>query len=483
MAPADVSALQQIADSGTVVIRSTDSDFAATRREAVWNGSITRLPSAIVQPATTQQVADTVKALRSAGCDFTVRGGGHGFAGNAVAEGAVMLDLSRLGGVAVYPSSRRVLVGGGAKWADVDAATAPYGLALAGGMISHTGVAGLTLGGGIGWLSSQQGLTCDNLIGARLVTADGELVRAAEDENPDLLWALRGAGTNFGVVTEFEFNLHPASPTVQLGLFFWPTTAAKAPLTVAGQLLHSLLVRGFGAFVAGLSAPPAPFVPEQFVGRPCFAIAVVSWGDAARHAGAVAPLRDLRPAFELVTPMPYVALQQMFDESAPWGALGYEKALYLDDLTAVVDVMVDRTPRVASPLSFTPIFPLGGQFARVADQATSFGGSRDARWVFNISATAVDAASFDADRQWCRDYWEALRPHALGAGTYVNFLAEADEDRVRQSYGAKYDRLAKLKARWDPDNVFRHNANIRPQIQLPGQRRVDVTERRARTET
>jgi FAD/FMN-containing dehydrogenase len=446
-----------------ITLRPADPGFAEARAAAVWNGDITREPALIVQPTSSAQVADVLAFARAQGADVTVRGGGHSFAGNAVADGAIMIDLSRLAGVRVDPEARRAYVGGGAAWAAVDAATAEHGLGVVGGTISHTGVAGLTLSGGMGWLTNAQGLSSDNLVAATLVTADGRTVTASETENPELLWALRGAGTNFGVVTEFVFGLHEVNPMANLGLFFWRAEDAREPLRFARDHVFELPA-GMGVLLAGLSAPPAPFVPAEYHGLPGMAVMVVGWGSAEEHAAAVQPFRDRGPLFELVTPIPYVALQQMLDESVPWGARGYEKAVNLMELSdPVIDVLVEWLPRKVSPLSFMPIFPLAGAFHEVDDEATAFGGSRATRWVINVAAVTPDADSLDRDRTWVRACIDALRPYASDEGTYLNFLADADDDRVRSSYGeAKYRRLAALKAEWDPDNVFRHNPNIRP---------------------
>ncbi|MEO7943448.1 MAG: FAD-binding oxidoreductase [Marmoricola sp.] len=459
-------------DSGTVrelttllpdrVLTATDDTFAETLASAVWNGAIRRQPVAITQPATVAEVAAVVKACRRHSADLTVRGGGHGFAGHAVADGGVMLDLRNLDQIVVDPEARRVRCGAGASWAALDAATAEHGLAVPGGFISHTGVSGLTLGGGMGWLSRWGGLSCDNLLSVELVTADGQVVAASAEEHPDLFWAVRGGGGNFGVVTRLEFAAHELNPMANLGLFFWRPEDAQGPLRHARDLIPRLPDELTG-FIAGLSAPPAPFVPPEYHGTPGFAVALVNWGSPEEHAELVAPLREMSPLFELVTPIPHVALQQMFDESAPWGILGYEKAIYFETLTdSVIDILAERLPQKESPLSFVPIFSLGGAYARVPEEETAFGGSRSVRWTVNVVALDTDDDMLVRDRAWARDFWAALRPHADSSGAYINFLADDDEDRVRAAYGEKYDRLSAIKREWDPENFFHHNANIRP---------------------
>lgn len=465
----DESALSALTTTlgGNVLTASADG-FAAARSAAIWNGSITRQPAIIARPGSDADVAAVIEFARRTGLDLTVRGGGHNFAGHAVAAGGVMLDLGRLDTVTVEPETRRARVGGGATWAQLDAATAEHGLAVPGGFISHTGIAGLTLGGGMGWLSRRAGLSSDNLLSARVVTADGRTVTASAEENPDLWWALRGGGGNFGVVTEFEFTLIDSSPMANLGLFFWTPDKAREALRFASEFIPGL-PEEYGAFIAGLSAPPAPFVPEQYQGQPGFAVLIVNWGSADEHTATVAPLRDLAPQFELVTPIPHVALQQMFDDSAPWGIHGYEKALYLDELSdPVIDLLIEALPRKASPMTFMPTFPHGGAYARVGEDDTAFGGPRTARWTLNLAAIAPDADLLATDTAWVRQVWDALRPHATGSGSYINFIADDDADRVIASYGEdKYARLAEIKAAWDPDNVFHHNANIRPAAKQP----------------
>jgi hypothetical protein len=367
--------------------------------------------------------------------------------------------------ITVDPTAKRVRCGGGTTWADLDAATQEHGLAVTGGFISHTGVGGLSLGGGFGWLTGKVGLTCDNLVSAQVVTADGQHLTAAATSHPDLYWALRGGGGNFGVVTEFEFALHDVGPIVQLGLFFWPVDQGVEMLTFARDYIETTPL-DTGLSIVGLNAPPAPFVPEQYQFAPGYILAVIGWGSPEAHAALVQPILDqLPPLFHFVTPIPYSELQKMLDESAPWGVLAYEKAIYLDELTdGAIAVIADQMPRKASPMSIMPIFTMRGAYSNVADDATAFGGSRASKWLVNIDATSPgDMELLATDRTWVRGFWEALLPHAGGSGGYVNFMVEADNDRLRATYGVdKYDRLAHIKARYDPDNVFHLNANIAP---------------------
>ncbi len=429
----------------------------------IWNGAITRRPSVVVRCAADLDVAAALRYAQGAGLEVSVRGGGHNYAGFALTDGGLMIDLTPMKSITVDPDARRVRCDGGATWGELDAATQEHGLAVTGGFISHTGVAGLTLGGGIGWLVRAFGLSCQNVVGARVVVADGRVLTASADENSDLFWAIRGGGGNFGVVTEFEFALHPVGPLVQLGLFLFSPDQGAELFRFAREYVRSAPA-DYGVFLAGLSAPPAPFVPEELHFTPAFGLLVVGLGDADAHGAVIAPITAaLQPIVQLVTPIPYVALQQMFDESAPWGLNSYEKAVYVDDLTdGVIDVILEHQPKKIHPLSFVPIFVCGGAYAGADAEATAFGGRPDVGYVINISGSTPDPDGFAAEREWVRNYWSALVPHATGIGSYVNFMPEQDEERVRNAYGDKYARLQAIKATYDPDNVFHLNANIKP---------------------
>jgi FAD/FMN-containing dehydrogenase len=448
---------------GGQVLTQEHSDYDRSR--AIWNGAIDRRPAVIAQCSTTQHVVEAVRFARDSGVEIAVRGGGHSYAGHSVCDGGVMIHLGPMNAVTVDPVARRAVCGGGATWADVDATTQQHGLATPGGFISHTGIAGLTLGGGIGWLTKTAGLSCDNLVGVEIVTADARVLRASSTENPELFWAVRGGGGNFGIVTSFEYALHAVGPFIHLGLFFFGLEDGTPALRFARDYVKTLPPDTTAFLAIGLNAPPAPFVPEAHRFKPGHALLVVGYGSAEQHLAAVTPIRrTVTPLFEMVTPMPFVALQQMFNESAAWGTLGYEKALYLDELTdAAIDIIAEHVPKKTSPISFCPTFTLQGAYRHVGELDTAFGGSRTAGYVFNIEAAGSTREIYEADRLWVRNFWDAMRPHASGSGGYVNFLVEADAERVRASYGeAKYQRLARIKAQFDPENVFHLNANIKP---------------------
>jgi FAD/FMN-containing dehydrogenase len=399
-----------------------------------------------------------------------VRGGAHNTSGAAVGDDGLMIDLSRLRDVTVDPVGRRARVGGGALLGDMDKATQAHSLAAPAGLVSHTGVGGLTLGGGMGWLTRKHGLAVDNLVSADVVVADGRILRATANENPELFWAIRGGGGNFGVVTSFEFRLHEIGPQVQFGLFFWGLDQGAEVLQLAREVVPSL-PRDVNAVIAGLNAPPAPFVPERHHFRPGYALLVAGFGSAEEHAWVAARIREaLPPLFEFVTPMPYVALQQLLDEAAAWGRFGYEKSLYLEALSdEAIAAVTDHLPRKSSPLSVLLFYRLDGAYSEVADDETAFGGGRSPRFAVFIVGLAANRELLAAERDWAQSFWGALRSFGMGIGSYVNGMAEFEENRVRASFGpAKYERLARIKAEYDPDNVFHRHANIKP-AQQPGQ--------------
>jgi FAD/FMN-containing dehydrogenase len=440
-------------------------DTGYDRARAIWNADIDRHPAVIAQCVSPGDVAAALAFGRDRGLEISVRGGAHSYSGTAVGEGGLMINLSALKGVVVNPEAERARVGGGATMADLDAATQAYGLAVTGGVVSDTGVGGLTLGGGMGWLTRMAGLAIDNLVSAQVVLADGQVLRASENENADLFWALRGGGGNFGVVTEFEYRLHHVGPEVHLGLFFWDMPDGTDALRLIREFIPTLPRRSGALIALAMSAPPAPFVPERYHGRAGHALIVAGFGTAEEHTAAVAPLREaLPPLFEFLVPVPYAGLQRMLDGAAPWGSRGYEKALDLGDFSNdVIAVLTANAAEKTAPLSFMPIFPLSGAFSTVGEDDTAFGGARTPHYGCNITALAPDAETFALDRDWVRRTWEALRPMASNRGGYVNFMADTDRDRVRESYGSvKYAKLARIKAAYDPCNVFHRNANITP---------------------
>jgi FAD/FMN-containing dehydrogenase len=443
------------------VIGPDDPRYDGAR--TVWNADIDRRPLAVARCTSAADVSAALTAARAAGWEVTVRGGAHSAAGNCIADDALMIDLSGLDAVLVDPEAAVVRVGGGATLAQVDAATAVHGLATVGGTVSHTGVGGLTLGGGMGWLTPRFGLAIDNLLGVEIVTADGAVLRADAEHHPDLFWAVRGGGGNFGVVTEFVFRAHPLDPVVAFAMLFWPAAQGAEVLRLA-RTVHRDLPDDTNLLVAAINAPPAPFVPEHLHGASGYAVLLAGFDGAPGHAGLVQRLREaLPPAFELVTPLPYVALQQLIDEHTAFGSASYEKGSYVPDLDDdVVAVLAEHVARKRSPLSTVMLMPLDRAYCAVPDADTAFGGTRTPRWMCFLIGMAPTPDTLGPERDWTRALWSALQPFERG-GAYVNGGVAPDEhDRVREVYGAKYARLAAVKAQYDPRNVFHRNVNIAP---------------------
>ena len=445
--------------SGTVVCPA-DPDYDDARR--VWNADIDRRPAVIARCASAADVSAAITFARTEGLEIAVRAGAHNSAGLCSVDDGFVVDLSALNAVTVDPVAKRARVGGGALLGDLDAATQAHGLAVPAGLVSHTGVAGLTLGGGMGWLTRLHGLSIDNLVSAEVVTADGEIRRASATEHPDLYWAIRGGGGNFGVVTEFEFQLHEAGPMIHFGLLFWALDDGPAMLRLAREVIPGL-PQSVNVLVAALNAPPAPFVPEQHHFRPGYALVVTGFGDPAEHTGALDKLRAaVPPLFEFVTPMPYVNLQQLLDEANAWGVHCYEKGCYAADFSdGVITVIDEHLRRKASPMSAMLCYRLDGAYSAVGEDDTAFGGGRSPRYALFTVGITPTPDGLPAEREWVRGLWDALQPHALRGG-YVNGTSEFDRARVADTYGAKYDRLREIKRRYDPDNVFHRNANIPP---------------------
>jgi FAD/FMN-containing dehydrogenase len=431
----------------------------------VWNAGVDRRPAVIARCTSAADVVAAIAFARGHGLEISVRGGAHNAAGTAVCDDGLMIDLSLMNEVTIDPVARRARAGGGALLRDLDAATSVHGLAMPAGLVSHTGIGGLALGGGMGWLTRKFGLSIDNLISAQVVTADGRVLRAAAEENPALFWAIRGGGGNFGVVTSFEFALHELDPVVQFGMFFWTVDQGPQALRLARAIVASM-PPDINAVIAAVNAPPAPFVPAQHHFAPGYALLLTGFGPAPQHAELVARIREaVPPLFDVVTPMPYTELQKLLDEANAWGSYGYEKGAYLDALSdEVLEVITEHVRAKTSPMSLLLLYRLDGAFCRPGDDDTAFGGGRSARYGAFIVGMAAEAERLGAERDWVRNLWEALRPHAIGSGDgYINGTAELQTDRVRGSYGqAKYQRLAGIKREYDPANVFHINANIAP---------------------
>lgn len=445
-----------------LVIDREDHGYDEARK--LWNASIDGHPAVIARCASPTDVSKAILFAREHELEIAVRGGAHSMPGVSTVDNGLVIDLSALNQVSVDPVTKRARVGGGALLGDLDSATQEHGLAVPAGLVSHTGVGGLAVGGGMGWLTRLAGLTIDNLVSAEVVTADGRILRAADDENDDLFWAVRGGGGNYGVVTEFEFRLHDVDPICHLGLLFWSLDDGAEVLRIARDTIPGL-PRTMNVIIAGLNAPPAPFVPEQYRLQLGYALMVVGFGSADEHASTLRQIRDARPPlWEFVDSMPYVALQQMLDEANAWGFHGYDKGTYVTDLTdEVIEIVTEQLPAKNSPLSVLLFYRLDEAYSEVPEDATAFSGGRSPRYAVFIIGLCPVPELFEPERVWVRSFWEALRPHSIDIGSYVNALSDVDEDRLRASYGpAKYERLAAIKRTYDPDNVFHRNANIKP---------------------
>jgi FAD/FMN-containing dehydrogenase len=441
------------------VIGPADGGYDEHRR--VWNGSIDRHPAVIARCTSVDDVRSAIRFGRDHQLPVAVRGGGHSFPGLSTCDRGLVIDLRPMNGVRVDPDTRVAGAQAGLLLGELDQHTQEHGLAVPAGIVSHTGLAGLTLGGGIGWIMRKYGLTVDSLQSVDLVTADGEFVRAGEDENAELFWGLRGGGGNFGVVTEFRFRLHSLGPQVMAGVTFWLMDDAERVLRRyrdwAAECPDELMT-----IVVQRLAPPLPVVPPELVGRPVIALAGCYAGPVDDGERVLRPMRGFgSPVLDLFAPKPFLAHQQMFDPSFRRGCWYHVRSCDVAALTdEVIDIVAEHGRRISSPLSSIALWQMGGAVARVAEDATAFSG-RSAGFTFNINGNTPTAEGFDEQRQWARDYWAALSP--FHTGVYVNFLMEEGQARVRQAYGgAQYERLAALKRAYDPTNLFRLNQNISP---------------------
>jgi FAD binding domain/Berberine and berberine like len=439
---------------GTLIVPG-DSDYESARR--VWNGLINKYPAMIVRCANSADVINAVQFARERELEVSVRGGGHNIAGNAVCDGGLLIDLSRMKGMRVDPLRCTARAESGLTWGEFDHETQAFGLATTGGFVPSTGIAGLTLGGGLGFLMRQFGLTCDNLLSLDLVTATGQLLTASATENADLFWGVRGGGGNFGVVTSFEYRLHAVGPLVLGGLIIHPFARAKEVIqfyreftrTSPDQLTTHL------AFL---------FSPD---GHPVVAFVVCYSGPLEKGEEVIRPLREFSsPVTDTVGPMPYTAIQALGGPLYPPGRLNYWKSSFLKELSDdAAETLIAQFATVPSTLSLVAIEELGGAVSRVGRDETAFG-ERSAPYSLIITSEWIDPAESEKNIQWARDFWETMQPYESEA-VYVNYLGMEGENRIKAAYGpAKYKRLVALKNKYDPTNFFRLNQNIKPTINL-----------------
>ena len=441
------------------LVRPADPDYDQAR--AVWNAAHDRRPALVIRCAGAADVMRAVEFARSEGLEVAVRGGAHSVAGFSTSDGGVVIDTSPMQGIRVDPAGRRAVAQPGLTWSAFDHETQAFGLAVTGGLVSSTGIAGFTLGGGIGWLLRKYGLTCDNLLSADLVTADGQLVTASEQEHPDLFWALRGGGGNFGVVTSLEYRLHPVGPLVFAGPVFY--SAADAAGVLRGWREISATEPDELSSVANVVvAPPVPFLPEAVHGQAVLGILGVYAGPVEDGERAAQPLRTLaEPVADLMGPMPYTTMQSLIDPLWAAGAHNYFTGVMLSQLTDdTIDTLLDRHAAGRAPVHELHLHHGGGAMSRVPADATAFA-HRDTAYVLNIIARSPDREGFEEHAGWARATHQAMDPWSTGG--YVNFTSEPGQDKVRSAYPPDtYARLAAVKDRYDPTNLFRLNQNILP---------------------
>jgi FAD/FMN-containing dehydrogenase len=432
------------------LLRPGDDGYDAARQ--VWNGMIDRRPALIARCAGPADVIAAVRFARTHRLLLAVRGGGHNITGNAVCEGGLMIDLSPMKSVRVDPQARTARAEAGLTWGEYNRETQAFGLASTGGVVSTTGIAGLTLGGGLGWLMGKHGLSCDNLLSADIVTADGELLTASAERNPYLFWGLRGGGGNFGVVTSFEYRLHPVVP-VLAGMVVHPMSQARAVL----RFYRDFCRRCPDEMIA------AAALMTSHDGDPIAVIIAGYIGDLASGEAAVAPLRQFgAPLADTIAPTSYVTLNTLFDAAVPYGGVQrYWKSSFLKDLgDEVIDIMVARSAKFLSPMSMVLFFHMHGAATRVGRDATAFGLRSDV-WDYDVISQWTDPAESAGHIRWTRDFWNAVEPFASGE-VYVNHLDAEEATRIREAYHHGYDRLVALKNKYDPTNLFRLNQNIKP---------------------
>jgi FAD/FMN-containing dehydrogenase len=442
---------------GDVIVEG-DADYEGARM--VHNGMIDKRPAVVIRVMNAGDVMTTVNYARDNGIDLSIRGGGHSGPGLGTNDGGVVIDFSKMRGVRVDVSAKTARAEGGATWGDFNAATHAYGLATTGGIISTTGVAGLTLGGGIGYLSRGHGLSVDNLVSADVVTADGQILVASENENADLFWAIRGGGGNFGVCTSLEFKLQPVRD-VYWGPMFYEVEEAEKILKFYREYIKDA-PEEMGVFPAFQVAPPLPFIPEDRHGDMFFALIACWSGDPAEGERQFKVFHDIAEVkAEHVGQVPYPAINAAFDGLFPTGIRQYWKGNFVKELTDdAIAAHVKHGPNAPNPSSTMHLYPINGACQRVAPNATAFG-HRDANFSMVIIAASDDPADDEANKKWVRDYSDAVAPHSE-AGGYINFMDDDDADRTPINYGENYDRLVKIKRKYDPDNLFRINQNIAP---------------------
>ena len=442
------------------LIQPTDPTYDDARE--IWNAMIDRRPAYIVQCAGVADIRACVRFAREHGLLTSVRGGGHNVGGNALCDDGLVIDLSNMNSVQVDPQSRRVAVEPGARLGAVDHETQEFGLVVPSGIVTTTGVAGLTLGGGLGWLSRAWGLTADNLIEADVVTADGELVKASADENSDLFWAIRGGGGNFGIVSRFEFRAHEFGPIAACGAIFYPMRDAPQVLRFYQEFTASD-PENVTAFALLRLAPAAPFLDPEVHGTPIVAIVAAYGGPAEEGMEALRPIKEFgNPLADLIMPKPFTVHQSMFDAGQPDGGYYYWKSHYFDEASdEMLETMIRAGEAIESPMSILALVHLGGAVAEVGENDTAYP-NRQAPFTINVNGSWPDPAENEKHTAWVRETYDLLAPYSTGSA-FMNFVADEGLDAVFAIYGEeKYSKLQEVKDKWDPTNFFRMNQNVKP---------------------
>ncbi len=445
------------------VLSPSDDEYARARM--VWNAMIDKKPAVIVQCKSSSDVAEAVNYARQSGLPISVRGGGHNVAGHAVCDDGVMIDLSLMRHVQVNAPSKLAWVDGGATWRDVDSETQKYGLATPGGLISDTGVGGLTLSGGIGWLRSRYGLCIDNMVSAQVVTADGNIVNASKSENADLFWAIRGGGGNFGVVTGFEFKLHELGPKVMFCAPIYPIEAGPEPIKFWRNFMSSKN-HEVGSLVEFSTVAEGPDFPKEYWGKKVYTMAAVYAGDADEGEKILQPLRELgEMAADFSGQMDYCDVQQLFDTLMPAGEYRcYWKSHYLNGLSdEALDTILNNFQKTPSPNTLSSIWNFGGATADVAADATAFG-DRSMPYMFSMDSVWREPSDDEKNINWTRNFWARMKDYSQDGRMYLNFPGQGEEGAklLEDTFGENYSRLRAIKKKYDPDNLFRFNQNIQP---------------------
>jgi FAD/FMN-containing dehydrogenase len=440
------------------VIEPNSAEYDETR--AVFNGMFDRKPATILRPAGTADMIRAIGLARLSGLPLAIRGGGHSVAGFSMCDGGIVIDTRAMKGIRVDPHKRTARAQAGVNWGEFDQETQAFGLGTTGGRVTTTGVVGFTLGSGSGWLERKHGFAADNLISADIVTADGEVVTATEDENAELLWGLRGGGGNFGVVTELEFRLHEVGPIVYGGLAAFDPDQSHEVIRMWRDISEDA-PEALGWAVASITAPPAPFVPQEWQGRRMIAVAGQFAGDLEEAERLMKPLRGLKPIVDLWQPMPYLVTQALLDPGNPYGARSYWRAYNVGGLDeSAIDLFVERAAEIPSPLTAFVLLGMGGAVSRVGENDTALSG-RNAPFNVHLNGIWESADDDEANIAWVRETTTAFEPHTM-PGMALNFTTEITDADIEDSYGDKLKRLRKLKSTYDPTNLFRLNQNIPP---------------------